>query len=546
VIDFTFTVVNTGNVTLYNVTLEDPTATVVGDPIASLAPGATDNTTFTATKVVTQADLDLGYFTNTATVTGNYTDANGDPQTATDTDSETVNATQTATVTLSKDATDLTYALVGDVIDFTFTVVNTGNVTLYNVTLEDPTATVVGDPIASLAPGATDNTTFTATKVVTQADLDLGYFTNTATVTGNYTDANGDPQTATDTDSETVNATQTATVTLSKDATDLTYALVGDVIDFTFTVVNTGNVTLYNVTLEDPTATVVGDPIASLAPGATDNTTFTATKVVTQADLDLGYFTNTATVTGNYTDANGDPQTATDTDSETVNATQTATVTLSKDATDLTYALVGDVIDFTFTVVNTGNVTLYNVTLEDPTATVVGDPIASLAPGATDNTTFTATKVVTQADLDLGYFTNTATVTGNYTDANGDPQTATDTDSETVNATQTATVTLSKDATDLTYALVGDVIDFTFTVENTGNVTLYNVTLDDPTATVVGDPIASLAPGATDNTTFTASYVVTQADLDLGYFTNTATVTGNYTDDKRCTLRRPRTRTAKP
>jgi hypothetical protein len=100
------------------------------------------------------------------------------------------------------------------------------------------------------------------------------------------------------------------------------------------------------------------------------------------------------------------------------------------------------VIDFTFTVENTGNVTLYNVTLEDPTATVVGDPIAELAPGATDNTTFTASYVVTQADLDLGYFTNTATVTGNYTDANGVPADGHRYDSETVNATQTATVTL--------------------------------------------------------------------------------------------------------
>ncbi len=50
---------------------------------------------------------------------------------------------------------------------------------------------------------------------------------------------------------------------------------------------------------------------------------------------------------------------------------------------------------------------------------------------------------------------------------------------------------------------VGDKITYAFTVTNTGNVTLTNVTVTDPKVTVVGGPIASLAPGASNNTTFT-------------------------------------------
>ena len=73
---------------------------------------------------------------------------------------------------------------------------------------------------------------------------------------------------------------------------------------------------------------------------------------------------------------------------------------------------------------------------------------------------------------------------------------------------------------------VGDEITYTFTVTNTGLVTLTNVTVTDPLVTVTGGPIAALAPGGVDSTTFTAVYTITQADIDNGSITNTATVNG--------------------
>src|SRR5690606_17139685 len=61
------------------------------------------------------------------------------------------------------------------------------------------------------------------------------------------------------------------------------------------------------------------------------------------------------------------------------------------------------------------------------------------------------------------------------------------------------------------------------TVTNTGNVTLVNVIVNDP---LVGlsETIPSLAPGATE--ILTATYLVTQADLDAATVQNCADATG--------------------
>ena len=53
------------------------------------------------------------------------------------------------------------------------------------------------------------------------------------------------------------------------------------------------------------------------------------------------------------------------------------------------------------------------------------------------------------------------------------------------------------------------------------------MTVTDPLVTVVGGPLASLAPGVTDTTTFSASYAITQADIDAGEVENIALVEGD-------------------
>jgi len=229
-----------------------------------------------------------------------------------------------------------------------------------------------------------------------------------------------------------------ASITLSKTGTlnddDGTAGVsVGDTISYAFTVTNTGNVAVTDITLADTGATVSGGPIASLAVGASDNSTFTASYTITQTDIDAGTYTNTATVTGDGTGT--DDVTATDNDTQAL--AEGASITLSKTGTlndddGIPGVSVGDTISYAFTVTNVGDMAVTDITLADPGATVSGGPIASLAEGASDSSAFIGIYTITQTDIDAGTYTNTATVTGDGTGTND--VTATDTDSLSLEA----------------------------------------------------------------------------------------------------------------
>ncbi|KAA3641826.1 MAG: DUF11 domain-containing protein [Armatimonadetes bacterium] len=307
----------------------------------------------------------------------------------------------------------------------------------------------------------------------------------------------------------------------------------GDEINYTFEVTNDGNVTLYNVDITDEVidADVVGDPIPSLAPGASDSTTFTATYVITQQDMDRGTFTNCATATavdgeqGEVTSNRPCETNTFDKDPGLELEKATASIDDGGDGVDA-----GDTINYTFTVTNTGNVTLRNVDITDEVidADVVGDPIPALAPGESDSTTFTATYVITQADIEAGSFENCATATANG-DVTSNRSCETNTFEQDPDLTLVKTTASIDDGGD--GADAGDTINYAFEVTNTGNVTLTNVDITDlmaPDVVVTGAPIPSLAPGASDSTTFTATYVITQADIEAGSFENCAIATATW------------------
>ncbi|MFP3325012.1 hypothetical protein R0K05_18285, partial [Planococcus sp. SIMBA_160] len=103
----------------------------------------------------------------------------------------------------------------------------------------------------------------------------------------------------------------------------------------------------------------------------------------------------------------------------------------------------------------------------------------TLKPG--EKGTAEATYTLTQADIDAGKVDNTATAKGK--DPSGKDVSDDDTVSKPVAGTPE--ITLTKSAGDVTDAngdgkvSAGDTIKYTFDVENTGTVTVSNVTVDD-------------------------------------------------------------------
>jgi uncharacterized repeat protein (TIGR01451 family) len=161
------------------------------------------------------------------------------------------------------------------------------------------------------------------------------------------------------------------------------------------------------------------------------------------------------------------------------------------------------------------------VTVTDPSVSGLtcspATPVANLAPGATINCT--ATHTISQADLDAGHFANTACVD----DGDGGAQQACAT--KDVPGTPNPHLAITKTASPASYSTVGQVITYTIVATNDGNVTLHNVTVTDPSVSGLDCSPAngsSLAPGA--SMTCTATYVITQADIDAGHHANQACV----------------------
>jgi uncharacterized repeat protein (TIGR01451 family) len=415
---------------------------------------------------------------------------------------------------------------VGETIDYTFAVKNIGNVDLSSVQVIDaliesqsapldniscPATTLATDPDLE-EPFEGELTTCTATYALTQADIDAGKVDNVATAKG----MDPDGSVVEDTDPETVLLPQSAALSIVKNGTFNDEngdgnADVGETISYTFTVSNDGNVTLTNVTVSDPKVTVSGGP-TTLDVGETDSTTFTGTYTITQADIDAGKVDNTATADSDES-APADGSTSTELPQS---AALTITKTVNKENIDAPQTLT-----YTITVENTGNVSINNVQLTDSLVTV------QYAGGDTDNDgildvdeiwTYTATYGATQTDIDAGNdLVNTASVTS--TEVPG-PTYA----SAKTTITQIPSLAIDKTAAPWIYEAVGDVISYSYDVTNDGNVTISGpITVADDKATVTC-PAGDVAPGA--STKCTASYTISQADMDAGSVTNIAYASG--------------------
>ena len=502
-ITYTYTVTNPKFFTLHGVhVVDDHIGHAIGCTPSTLATG--HSATCTAQYAVTQADLDRGQLTNTARASG--LTPNSDTVGSAPADA-TVRAQANPGIGLQKSAAPVRYAVPGEVIDYHYTVVNEGNVTLHGIALTDDRLGPVTCPSTVLPAGAA--MACSAAYVTTQADLDRGHIVNNGLVTG-YPPA-GPPVRAAD--GATVRALHQPAISLGKAAFPAQYAKPGETIDYTYTVTNTGNVTLHRVALTDDRLGPVSCPLTELAPGAT--MTCTARYVTTRADVDRGHLVNTAEVTGH---PRAGPA-VTGTGSASVQADHAPDIQLDKVAAPRLFGAPGETLSYRYTVANAGNVTLHGIALRDSRLGAVTCPSTTLAAAA--SMTCTAQYVTTQADLDRGQVQNAAVVTGRP--PRGRPVTAADT--AAVPAGHRPAIGLVKSAFPVRYGAAGEVITYTYTVTNAGNVTLHDVALTDARLGPVTCLAATLAPGAA--TTCVAYHVTTQADLDAGQITNAAAVTGD-------------------
>lgn len=543
-ISYSFRVTNTGNVTLRDPAITETAFTgseispVVTCPTGSFLPG--QSLTCTASYVVTQADVDAGSVENTATATA-APPSGAAPVSSPSTAIVTIEPDPALTVT--KTAAVAGTGVAGDIITYSFLITNTGNVTLSDVQVIEGSFTGTGTfgPItcpagaASVAPD--DSVTCTASYTVTQADVDAGSISNTATATG--TTPNGETPPVSPPSTSTAPLTRTAALTVVKTAAPTTVTAAGDVVSYSFVVTNTGTVTLTDPVVDETAFSGTGEvptvtcpATAALAPR--ESVTCEASYTVTQADVDAGSISNTATATA--TPPSGVTVPISAPSSATVAATAAPALTLVKSSDLTTITQVGQQVTYTFLVTNTGNVTMSDIAIIEGTFSGTGAlpaatcPQPNLAPGAEE--TCTAVYTVTQADVDAGTLTNTATASGNPPGSSTGVVSPPSPHSLTIAQTPGLAVVKSASSTSPADFRAGEVITYSFVVTNTGNVTMSDITIDEVAFTGTGtlsapvcpEGAAALAPGA--QVVCTATYTVTQADVDTGEITNSATVHG--------------------
>lgn len=421
----------------------------------------------------------------------------------------------------------------GETIDYSIKVSNDGNVTLTNVTVEDPMLGI-DENVGDLAVGAM--TTVNGSYTLTQNDINAGEKVNTATAVSD--------QTPLEEDTETVPLPQDPDVDLVKDV-ELTIDVdqsqdvsAGDELTYTFTIENTGNVTLTDVEIVDPlpglSAIDFGTFDGTLAPG--ESVEGTATYTVTANDVENGEINNTATVTAEASggDPNDPDDDVTDTDTAEVDVPQPAlgiekTYSLLDDADGSQDISVGDIIRYTVEVSNTGAANLTDVNVVDSLADAfltlsddTGDGVGFLAAGDSETAIFDYE--VTAADVANGSILNTATADSVQTDPIDD--------SVTVEVPQPE-LAIDKMFVDFVdrdangEVTQGDILNYDVKVSSTGTANLTDVTVTDP-LTGLDETIDFLAAG--DMQTFSTSYTVTEQDALTGEVLNTAVADSTQTD----------------
>ena len=419
---------------------------------------------------------------------------------------------------LSKSPSPETYDTVGQVITYTYTLVNPGTDPIAGpVTIVDDKLGNVNCSVATI-PGGNGSASCTATYTITQADINNLSVTNKATATA---ENGGQPLSASA--SATITAVPRPALALTKAGVAPKTIERGAIIVYTYTIKNTGNIPVTSpFSIEDNKIRAqnidCGGATSPLQPGAT--TACTGRYSITNQDLDAAQVVNIATASAMY-------KTQKITSAEATATVYISPFVLTLTASPASVSAAGQVITFTYTLHNAGTTPLTSPTIRSNTLagiTMNCGGLPDLAPGA--SASCTGTYKVSQANINSGSIINSARASA--TSASGATMNS-NLSTAMVPVTQIIQLQLTKTASVQTAYVLHTTIDYTYTLQNTGNVDLsgpYKVTDDKDLSVNCAGATSPLAPGAT--TTCTASYATVQADIDEGSIVNHATATANF------------------
>jgi uncharacterized repeat protein (TIGR01451 family) len=375
---------------------------------------------------------------------------------------------------VTKTAVPNVYSEAGETIVYTIYVYNNGNSNITDIEITDD---LTGEKwtIEMLTPVA--GNIYTTTYVTNQSDIEIGTVTNVVVVTGKDPEGQLIGTQAV----EIITAIQNPVISLQKTGTYIDNEPsgifnAGDEVNYSFLVTNNGNVTLTGIGLTEkyPEIDITGTVPESLIPG--ESFSVSGIYMLTQADIDAGTFVNEAVVMA--TSPSGFEVSESDSDTLMIATQPMLKVAKSSDLT--TYSTPGEVITYSIKVSNIGNVSIFNTELTDTLVTTGPEYIFGkervdevLLPGETWE--YTASFTVTQADIDRRSITNIARAKGKTLQGNEVSSSA----EHVIQASWDRNIVVNKTAVPGSYSSLDQLITYTISVENTGNVTMHSVEVID-------------------------------------------------------------------
>ena len=522
-VEWTYSVTNTGNVTL-DFSIEDaPAQTINCGGLTSIPPGQTYECTATGT-------AEAGQYENTATVTGTPPPSLLIPPVI-DTDTSHYTGVQPGIdVEKSTNGSDSDNAPgnsigVGTDVTWEYVVTNTGQVAIDTIALVDNQLGAITCPQTTLQPSGQAGDSMTCAGPTEPAQP--GQYSNLATVTGN---AGGTPVS----DSDPSNYFgEIASIDLEKstngqDADTPTGPAVatGDIVAWTYVITNTGNSAILDWALRDfelPQGAIACPSVSVIQPGE-------VITCIARGRAGIGQYQNLARVSG--TTVGGTPVSD---DDPSHHIAVDAVLDLEKstngqDADDApgVFVEVGDPVTWTYAVTMTGTDQVADVAVQDlPPQTItpvesggfnVGDTNQDNLLEAGETWQFTASGTATP-----GQYTNLAAATGtglltgplyaydpsNYFGVTGG-----------IDVEKSTNGVDADDPADAPLVALGDPVDWNYRVLNTTNTALANVAVTDDQGVTVTCPSTTLAVGASMDCTATGTATV------QGLYANLATATG--------------------